>query len=147
VTSSLGVPKINLNNESSVDDTILGIPFSKIITLAKPAFNWASGLIAAFFIAKVNLLGIPGFDQSNVQTYLGAGLTFLTVTGLQQLGDLKWIKGHHIELAGGGLQVVGEEPIDPDVESELTTEIPVETEPPPDVGDGGPSAPGAGSVA
>jgi hypothetical protein len=79
-------------------DTTFGMLTNRFITWIKPGLNVIAGGIAAWLVAKANILGIPNLDEANVQTYVAAGLAGLLTTGLTQLGDLKWIKGHHIEL-------------------------------------------------
>jgi hypothetical protein len=112
-------------------DTILGLPINRFVVFVKPYIDWITAFLAAWLIAKVNVFGIAGLDQSNLQTYLTFGLTTLLVTGLHWLGNRSWIKGHHIELADGAI-AIREEEEDLDaalIEAELA---PVDTTIPPD---------------
>jgi len=76
------------------------IPLNRFITLVKPYLNVAGGAAAAWLIAKANVLGIPGLGehQNELATGLAAAGTALLTWGASQLADLKWLKGHHIEL-------------------------------------------------
>jgi len=122
-------------------DTILGIPINRFVTFVKPYINWLTALLAAWLVAKVNVFGIAGLDQSNLQTYLGFALTGGLVAGLHFLADNKWLNGHHIELLGGGVE---EEEDDEEDDDELPEEVasgdlPVDdtSKVPPDEGDSG----------
>jgi uncharacterized membrane protein YedE/YeeE len=77
------------------------IPINRIVTFVGPIIAAISTAIATWLIAKVNVLGIPGLDQNNLQTYLAAGLTAILLAGLHALGGWSWLKGHHILLAEG----------------------------------------------
>lgn len=121
-----------------MNDTILGLPINRFVTFVKPYINWITALLAGWLVAKVNIFGIAGLDQSNVQTYLGFALTAGLVTGLHALGDLKWIKGHHIELEDGALVIREEEEDLGDVLTEVDrTPTDDVTTVPPDQGDSG----------
>ena len=78
------------------------IPLNRFIVFAKPYINVAAGAASAWLIAKVNVLGIPGLGdhQNEIATGLAAGAVALVTWGAAQLGDLKWLRGHHIELEG-----------------------------------------------
>lgn len=88
------------------------IPTNRIVAFIGPAIAFASSTVAAWLIAKVNVLGLPGLDQANVATWIAAGLTAALVAGLHALGGWKWLKGHHIELAAADVldQVPDEAP-------------------------------------
>lgn len=83
---------------------MLKIPFNRFVTFLKPYLNIAGAAVAAWLIAKVNVLGIHGLDSHKDQlaTGLTAAGTGIITWGAAQLGDLKWLKGHHIELELGG---------------------------------------------
>ena len=72
------------------------MPINRIIAFFGPVVATISSALAAFLIAKVNILGIPGLDQANVATYIAAGLTAAIVACLHALGGLAWFKGHHL---------------------------------------------------
>lgn len=76
----------------------MNIPINRVVAFAGPAIAAISTAVAAFLVAKVNVLGIPGLDQANTATYLAAGITAALVAGLHALGGLAWFKGHHILL-------------------------------------------------
>lgn len=81
---------------------MLQIPFNRFVTFIKPWINAGAATLAAYVVAKANILGIPGLGshQNELATGLAAaGIGVLTWAGAQ-LGDWKWLKGHHIELAG-----------------------------------------------
>lgn len=80
------------------------IPLNRFVTFVKPWLNLAAGAVAAWLVAKANVLGLPGLGshQQELATWLaGAGVWVLT-TVIAQVGDLKWLKGHHIELVNDG---------------------------------------------
>src|SRR5262245_1692376 len=74
------------------------IPLNRIVTFAGPYISILAGGVAAWLIAKLNVLGIPGLDEKNLATWIAAGLTAILTSGLSHLGQMKWLKGHHIEL-------------------------------------------------
>lgn len=76
------------------------MPLNRFITFIKPYLNLVAGAIAAWLVAKANVLGMPGLDQANATTWIAGALAWLATQGATQLGDLKWLKGHHIALAG-----------------------------------------------
>lgn len=76
------------------------IPANRVIAFLGPTIAAISTAVAAYLVAKVNVLGIPGLDQANVQTYVAGGLTAALVAGLHALGGLSWFKGQHIILEG-----------------------------------------------
>jgi hypothetical protein len=83
---------------------VLKIPFNRFVTFVKPYLNIAGAAVAAWLIAKVNVLGIHGLDarKDQLATGITAAGTGLITWAAAQLGDLKWLKGHHIELELGG---------------------------------------------
>jgi hypothetical protein len=78
------------------------IPINRIVAFFGPAISLFSGGVAAWLTAKVNVLGIPGLGQAGLATQLAAGVSGTLTAGLLALGQLKWLKGHHIELAAEG---------------------------------------------
>ena len=76
------------------------MPFNRFITFIKPYINLAAGAIAAWLIAKANVLGIPGLgDHGNeLQTGIAAALVWGLTQLATQMGDLKWLKGHHLAM-------------------------------------------------
>jgi hypothetical protein len=75
------------------------IPLNRVVAFAGPYIALASGGIAAWLVAKVNVIGIPGLDQANIATYIAAGGTLLLTAALTWLGHSKWLQGHHITIA------------------------------------------------
>lgn len=78
------------------------MPLNRFITFVKPYLNLLAGAIAAYLIAKANVLGLPGLGEHGDEliTAIAGALTWLFTQGAAQLGDLKWLKGHHLTLAG-----------------------------------------------
>lgn len=76
------------------------IPTNRLLTFAGPQISIVAGLVSAWLFAKLNVLGIPGLDQSDLATQIASGLTFLVATALTWLGQSAWLRGHHIILAG-----------------------------------------------
>lgn len=75
------------------------IPFNRVVAFVAPFITLISASVAAWLVAKVDVLGLPHMDQGNTQTYIAAGLTFAVTAGLHALGSWQWLKGHHIQLA------------------------------------------------
>jgi hypothetical protein len=88
-------------------------PTNRIVAFLGPYIAVVSGAAAAWLIAKVNVLSIPGLDQANLATWVAGSLTAIITAGLAWLGHSKWLTGHHIELAAQA-----------DVDSEPDTEYP-----------------------
>jgi hypothetical protein len=78
------------------------MPLNRFITFIKPYINLAAGAIAAWLIAKANVLGIPGLGEhgNELQIGIAAALAWGVTQLVTQMGDLKWIKGHHLALIG-----------------------------------------------
>ena len=78
------------------------MPFNQFITFFKPYLNVLAGAIAALLVAKANVLGIPGLGDNGeeLQTAIAAALAWALTQGATQLGDAKWLKGHHLQLKG-----------------------------------------------
>lgn len=76
-------------------------PPNRLIAFFKPYLNLLAGAIAAWLVAKANVLGIPGLGENGdeLQTRIAALLVWLLTQGAAQLGDLKWLQGHHVEMA------------------------------------------------
>ena len=72
----------------------------RFITLIKPALNTVAAAFAALIVAKANALGIEGIDSDGTTQLLVAAGVWILTQGALQLGDLKWVKGRHIMLAG-----------------------------------------------
>ena len=91
----------------------MNIPLNRVVAFAGPYISAISGALAAWLVAKLNVLGIPGLDQANLATHLAAGGTALLTAGLVWLGHSSWLKGHHIELTygtvGDGIDMVPDE--------------------------------------
>lgn len=85
--------------EPQTEKPKLVLPFNRFVAFVKPWINLVAGAVAAFLVAKANVLGIPGLDEENTATWIAAALVWALTTGVTQLGDLKWIKGHHITIA------------------------------------------------
>jgi hypothetical protein len=78
------------------------MPLNRFIAFIKPYLNLAAGAIAAWLIAKANVLGIPGLGQhgNELQIGIAAALAWGVTQLATQMGDLKWLKGHHLALIG-----------------------------------------------
>lgn len=74
---------------------------NRFIAFVKPYLNLLAGGLAAWLVAKLNVLGIPGLGdhQNELATGLAAAGVWALTQGAAQLGDLKWLKGHHVQLA------------------------------------------------
>jgi len=78
------------------------VPLNRFITFVKPYLNLLAGAIAAWLVAKANVLGISGLGANGdgLQTGIAAALAWGVTQGVTELGDLKWLKGHHLAMAG-----------------------------------------------
>jgi hypothetical protein len=78
------------------------MPLNRFIAFIKPYVNLLAGAIAAWLIAKANVLGIPGLGEhgNELQIGIAAALAWGVTQVVTQLGDLKWLKGHHLAMAG-----------------------------------------------
>ena len=78
------------------------MPLNRFITFVKPYINLLAGAIAAFLIAKANVLGIPGLGEhgDELTVAIAGALAWLVTQGAAQLGDLKWLKGHQLQIVG-----------------------------------------------
>jgi hypothetical protein len=76
------------------------MPLNRFITFIKPYLNLLAGAIAAWLIAKANVLGIPGLGEhgSDLQIAITAGLVWGLTQLVTEIGDLKWLKGHHVSM-------------------------------------------------
>jgi len=74
------------------------IPLNRIVAFAGPYISVIAGGIASWLVARVNIAGVPGLDQSNLQTSIAGGLTFVLVSGLSWAGHSKWLSGHHVQM-------------------------------------------------
>lgn len=77
----------------------MAIPLNRIVAFVKPWINLVAGALAAFLVARLNILGIDGLDEENTATWIAGALAWILTTGVTELGDLKWLKGHHISIA------------------------------------------------
>lgn len=94
---------------------VVRLQFNRFVTFIKPWINLGAGAIAAWLVAKANVLGIPGLDQENTATWVAGALVWGLTTGVTQLGDLKWIKGHHISIeADATVTAAALHPVPPD---------------------------------
>lgn len=77
------------------------IPLNRIVAFAGPYISLAAGGIAAWLVGKANIIGLPGVGehQHELATGIAAGGVWLLTTGLAHLGQMKWLKGVHIEMA------------------------------------------------
>lgn len=78
------------------------MPFNRFIALVKPYINLLAGAITAWLIAKSNVLGIPGLGEhgDELTTAIAGALAWIVTQGATQAGDLKWLQGHQLSLAG-----------------------------------------------
>jgi len=76
------------------------MPLNRFITFIKPYLNLFAGAIAAWLIAKANVLGIPGLGEhgSDLQIAIAAALVWGVTQLVTQIGDLRWLKGHHLSM-------------------------------------------------
>lgn len=78
------------------------IPLNRVVAFAGPYVSVIAGGIAAWLVARANVLGIPGLDEANTATWIAGALTALLTAGLSWLGHSTWLRGHHIMLAADG---------------------------------------------
>lgn len=78
------------------------MPLNRFITFIKPYINLLAGAIAAWLVAKANVLGISGLGEhgNELQTGIAAALVWGVTQLGTQVGDLKWLKGHHLTIIG-----------------------------------------------
>jgi hypothetical protein len=79
------------------------IPLNRVVAFAGPYVSLIAGGVAAWLVAKANVLGVPGLDQANTATWIAGALTLALTAVLSQVGQSSWLKGHHIELEGTAL--------------------------------------------
>src|ERR1044072_9293169 len=79
------------------------IPDNRVIAFAGPYISLAAGALAAWLVARANVLGVSGLDADNVATDVAAALSFVLVAVLSWLGSAKWLAGHHIEMQGDAI--------------------------------------------
>ncbi|MEA2371782.1 MAG: hypothetical protein QOH12_2176 [Solirubrobacteraceae bacterium] len=77
-------------------------PLNRIIAFGGPYISVVAGAIAAWLVAKLDVLGIRGLGENDLAQQLAGALTFLVTSGLSWIGHSRWLDGHHIELAGAG---------------------------------------------
>lgn len=71
----------------------LGIPVNRVVAFIAPRLIYIESAVAAWLVAKVNVLGIPGFDQQNVATWIAAAVTALLTALVTHLAHMKWLNG------------------------------------------------------
>jgi hypothetical protein len=78
------------------------MPLNRFITFIKPYLNLFAGAIAAWLIAKANVLGIPGLGEhgSDLQIAMAAALVWGVTQLATEIGDITWLKGHHLSMIG-----------------------------------------------
>jgi hypothetical protein len=76
------------------------MPLNRFITFIKPYINLLAGAIAAWLVAKANILGIPGLGEhgNELLIAIAAALVWGVTQLATQVGDLKWLKGHHLTM-------------------------------------------------
>lgn len=76
------------------------MPLNRFVAFVKPYLNLFAGAIAAWLIAKANVLGIPGLGEhgSDLQIAIAAALVWGVTQLVTQIGDVKWLKGHHLSI-------------------------------------------------
>lgn len=76
------------------------IPLNRVVAFAGPYLSLLAGGVAAWLIAKANVLGIPGLGthHDELATGIAAGLTLLLTSGLSHLGQMKWLQGVHVDM-------------------------------------------------
>lgn len=84
---------------TSSDSSIFGIPLNRIVAFVGPYISLVAGGVAAWLAGKVNLTGILGIGQDQVESAIAAGLAGVVGAGLTWAGHQQWLHGHHIELA------------------------------------------------
>lgn len=91
---------------------ILGIPLNRIVAFAGPHVSWLAGVIATWLITNVHLLGTFHVTEKGAAKTITTCLVFVMVTALTWLGQSKWLKGHHIELANTPRLAITGDPAD-----------------------------------
>jgi hypothetical protein len=76
------------------------IPLNRVLSFAGPQISIVAGAVSTWLFAKLNVLGVPGLDQSALATQVASGLAFAVAAGLTWLGQSAWLRGNHIILAG-----------------------------------------------
>lgn len=84
------------------------IPLNRAVAFFGPVISLVSGAAAAWLVAKVNILGIPGLglDENELGSEIAGALTLTLTAALLHLGQSAWLRGHHIELANDGSATV-----------------------------------------
>jgi hypothetical protein len=78
------------------------MPLNRFIAFVKPWLNLLAGAIAAWLVAKANVLGIPGLGVhgDDLQVGIAAALAWGVTQVVAQMGDMKWLKGHQLLMIG-----------------------------------------------
>jgi len=79
------------------------IPINRVVAFAGPYISIVAGALAAWLVARANVLGVPGLDERNLATDISAALSFVLVAVLSWLGSAKWLAGHRIAMQGDAL--------------------------------------------
>lgn len=74
------------------------ISIERVVAFLGPLFSIVAGGVAAWLVARVNLVGVLGLDQAQLASQIAAGLSGLTAAVLTWLGQQQWLKGQHIIL-------------------------------------------------
>ena len=76
------------------------LPLNRVVAFFGPYIAIVAGGVAAWAVAKANVIGIPGLGehQNELATGLAAGATWALTAGLSWLGQSKWLKGVHISM-------------------------------------------------
>lgn len=76
----------------------MSIPLNRVVAFVGPYISVVAGGIAAYLVAVVDVIGLPGLNQANLTTWLAGAITFVVTAALSWLGHSKWLTGHHIVL-------------------------------------------------
>lgn len=79
------------------------MPLNRFVSFVKPYLNLLAAAITAWLVAKANVLGLPGLDEGNTATWIAGALAWILTQGATQLGDLRWLRGHHIAMQSDAL--------------------------------------------
>jgi hypothetical protein len=79
------------------------MPVNRVVAFAGPVISVLAAAVAAWVVARANVLGIEGLDEANVATQAAAALTFVLVATLTWLGQSKWLTGVHVAMRADNL--------------------------------------------
>jgi hypothetical protein len=77
---------------------VAALPLDRVVAFAGPYISVVAGAVASWLVAKANVLGIGGLDETNVATQVAGALTFLVVVVLSWVGQSRWLTGVQIAL-------------------------------------------------